>query len=197
MVIRKFKECSASGIKSQLRTSQSHEDLLTPFTSGSMDTAHSTYGSHSDSKIWTPQPHHRPLVLRHSLQVEQHSHTGVANCVGTGGSSGKTDRFRDGLRRQWIEFKVEESPVPPRARKTSTLPDTRGASFSCQPSSGAEIRRRRSDSEHDHCLRFGKSLAVPTPFQAAVVNSRPHHSAPVAVRGKHKKSHSLGTKLVR
>ena len=194
VVVRKYKD--PSGAKSQLRTSKSHEDLLTPFTSCSMDSiSNSTYGTHSDSKIWTPQPHHRPLASRHSLQVERHSSAGMVGVEGSHVLAGTNHKLSDGLRSgHWIQFKVEDSPVPPRGRKTSTLPVTRGGSFSSSHSA-TEIRRRRSDSEHDPSLRQGKTLAIPTPFQAAVVvNSRANHSAPVAVRGRHKKSHSLGTK---
>ena len=194
VVVRKYKD--PSGAKSQLRTSKSHEDLLTPFTSCSMDSiSNSTYGTHSDSKIWTPQPHHRPLASRHSLQVERHSGAGMVGVEGSHVLAGTNHKLSDGPRSgHWIQFKVEDSPVPPRGRKTSTLPVTRGGSFSSSHSA-TEIRRRRSDSEHDPSLRQGKTLAIPTPLQAAVVvNSRANHSAPVAVRGRHKKSHSLGTK---
>lgn len=62
---------------SALRTSKSHEDLLTPFSSGTRggDSAHSSAGPSSSvlaGKVWTPQPQHRTLTLHHTLGDVSH-----------------------------------------------------------------------------------------------------------------------------
>ena len=45
----------------QLRTSKSHEDLLSPFSKSAMDSL-----TAADTKLWTPQPHHKQLGVAQS-----------------------------------------------------------------------------------------------------------------------------------
>ena len=177
--------------KSQLRTSKSHEDLLTPFTSISLDSL-STSGSHTDSKVWTPQFQRRELATRHSSIPQIEIQGNSPNYPGPSFAS---------LSEHQVHITIEDSPSLSKKLKTSTLPSSRGESFSgsCSSGSGPPSRtssekRRRSMSDNSQW----KPLELPLPPEPPTnVFKKPHLPSPSLKwrreRG-HLKSHSLGNK---
>ena len=177
--------------KSQLRTSKSHEDLLTPFTSISLDSL-STSGSHTDSKVWTPQFQRREMGTRHSSIPEIEKQRNSTNYFGPSFAS---------LSEHQVHITIEDSPSLSKKLKTSTLPSSRGGSFSesCSsgsgpPSRGSSEKRRRSMSDNSQW----KPMDLPLPPEPPTsVFKKPRIPSPGLKwrreRGHHK-SHSLGNK---
>ena len=190
---------------SALRTSKSHEDLLTPFTSAAAaarDSSNHTPSdsAHSSAKIWTPQPQLRSRALRHTLG----------------------DASTDEIKRESLRFSAimsdddlagdvqvtvyHTSPESSGKGRSHTLP--RESDFlgewpprdPFQPPSSSSSSSSSATSSHSN-VRGSESAG--TPVKEGVVNPPP--SAPPVVGRKpgespsqwhrrHRKSFSVGTK---
>jgi len=192
VVVRQRKNVKSLGhtAKSQLRTSKSHEDLLTPFSSNSGDSL-TTVVSHSDPKVWTPQASHRELVTRHSSpQIERR-----------GTLAGYLGPSYPSLSESEIQVTVEGSPSTSRSKKTSTLPTSRGSSFSSSGSGGSRPvsrasseKRRKSLSDNDSSE--ARKLPEFLPLHPEPLFRKPHLSPTLRLKKQrgHLKSQSLGNK---
>ena len=185
-----------------LRTSKSHEDLLTPFSSGTLDsqTPHpSLETSNSATKVWTPQPHHRALVLRHTLRDNSSREIGKESVRL---SAILNDEELNGD----IQIKVDSSPEADLKRLSRTLP-LRGGSFTngwpsrdpFQPAPSSSSSSSTTSSKSN--VRGSESAGTPVtefhhfppPSAPPVVGRNPNES-PSQWKRQHRKSYSVGAK---
>ena len=175
-----------------LRTSKSHEDLLTPYSSGTRDSHNHGSSSVSPGKVWTPQPHHRTLTLRHTLG-DGSSEEVRRESVRLSAILNDDDLMGD------IQIRVD-SPEP--ERKRQTLP--RDGLFSdwlpqkpFQPASSSSSSSATSSKSN---VRGSEAAGTPV---TDVLNQPPPSAPPVFGRKPndspwkhHRKSFSVGTKWV-
>lgn len=183
---------------STLRTSKSHEDLLTPFSSGTRDPFNHTSlePSNPSGKMWTPQPQHRTLSLRHTVgestgdEIEQRAVRLSAI-------------LNDEMLAGDIQVKVDSSPEVDVKQLSHTLPSgflsedlTHRDPF--QPASSSSSSSAASSRTNVRGTETGGTpvmevLKQPPPSAPPVVGRKPNDSPSQWTR-RHRKSFSVGTK---
>ena len=175
-----------------LRTSKSHEDLLTPFSSSALDCHNhsSLESSSSATKVWTPQPQPRSRSMRHTVgSTSDVQETSVR----------LSEVFNEEELNGDIQIRVDSSPEMSSMKRRSTLPAgvdsdwlsalplDQGPSSSSASSlvSSKNTRGPARLTNLNHFLPPSGRLAVGKPSA---------ESPPSKWRRSHAKSHSLGTK---
>ena len=181
---------------STLRTSKSHEDLLTPFSSGTRDPT-SLEPSNPSGKMWTPQPQHRTLSMRHTVgdsngdEIEQRAVRLSAI-------------LNDEMLAGDIQVKVDSSPEVDVKQWSHTLPSGSFLSEDLSPrvpfqpassssSSSAASSRTNVRGPETVGTPVVEVLKQPPPSAPPVVGRKPNDSPSQWTR-RHRKSFSVGTK---
>lgn len=186
---------------SALRTSKSHEDLLTPFTSAATRDSAPSDPTLSSGKVWTPQPQTRSRVLRHTLGDASSEEIKKESVRLSAILNDDEDLSGD------IQVTVYHSPAPSTKGRSFTLPREGGYSgewpphdsFHPAPSSSSSTSSSATSSRTN--VRGQESAGTPVketvtqpPPSAPPVMGRSPRESPAQWHRRHRKSFSVGTK---
>jgi hypothetical protein len=184
-----------------LRTSKSHEDLLTPFASAATRDSAPSDPTHSSEKIWTPQPQQRARALRHTLGDASSEEIKKESVRLSAILNDEEDPSGD------IQITVYNSPAPTTKGRSFTLPREGEHSgewrppFHPAPSSSSSSSSSATSSRTN--VRGSETAGTPVketvmqpPPSAPPVMGRSPRESPAQWHRRHRKSFSVGTNVL-